>query len=143
MGAEMETWKPMLTEGKTYYMRNFRVFDNTSDYKVTTHKFRLTFVNATRVQPVDIAGIPNTMFKFKDFAEILAGNYKPDYLVGTFLNLYTALYIHPLLKSDTFITSVANLYIADAIGVVHDIRKVVTSMPGRKSNVAFTIKDLR
>ncbi|WJX76153.1 hypothetical protein P8452_59600 [Trifolium repens] len=111
MGGEMETWKPMLTEGKTYYMRNFRVFDNTSDYKVTTHKFRLTFVNATRVQPVDIAGIPNTMFKFKDFAEILAGNYKPDYLV-------------------------------DAIGVVHDIRKVVTGMPGRKSNVTFTIKDL-
>ncbi|KAK2363415.1 hypothetical protein QL285_088405 [Trifolium repens] len=111
MGAEMETWKPLLTEGKTFYMRNFRVFDNTSDYKVTTHNFRLTFVNATRVQQVDITGIPKTMFKFKDFAEILAGNYKPDYLV-------------------------------DAIGVVHDIRKVVTGMPGRKSNVTFTMKDL-
>jgi hypothetical protein len=103
----------------------------------------LTFVNATRVQQVDITGIPKTMFKFKDFAEILAGNYKPDYLVGTFLNLYTALYIHPLGKSDTFITSVVIVYIADAIGVVHDIRKVVTGMPGRKSNVTFTMKDLR
>jgi hypothetical protein len=68
---------------------------------------------------------------------------KPDYLVGTFLNLYTALYIHPLGKSDTFITSVVIVYIADAIGVVHDIRKVVTGMPGRKSNVTFTMKDLR
>ncbi|WJX54921.1 hypothetical protein P8452_40751 [Trifolium repens] len=111
MGPEMATWKSLLLEGKTYYMRNFRVFDNSADYKVTTHSFRLTCVNATRIQQVDIAGIPPTKFNFKDFTEILSGKYKTDYLV-------------------------------DAIGVVHDIRKVVPAMSGRKANVAFTIKDL-
>jgi hypothetical protein len=84
MGEEISTWKPVLVEGNTYYMRNFRVYDNTSDYKVSPHKFRLTFVNATRVEPAELAGIPPTMFKFKDFSEILSGQYKSDHLIGTF-----------------------------------------------------------
>ncbi|WJX81040.1 hypothetical protein P8452_63970 [Trifolium repens] len=81
MGEEISTWKPVLVEGNTYYMRNFRVYDNTSDYKVSPHKFRLTFVNATRVEPAELAGIPPTMFKFKDFSEILSGQYKSDHLI--------------------------------------------------------------
>ncbi|KAK2361746.1 hypothetical protein QL285_086866 [Trifolium repens] len=108
----MATWKPMLSKGKTYYTRNFRVYDNTSDYKLTQHKFRLTFLSATRIEQVEIPGIPPTLFNFKDFSEIQSGKYKPDLLV-------------------------------DAIGVIHDIRKVVTATPTRKTSVTFTLKDLR
>jgi hypothetical protein len=86
----MATWKSLLLEGKTYYMRNFRVFDNSADYKVTTHSFRLTCVNATRIQQVDIAGIPPTKFNFKDFTEILSGKYKTDYLVGIYISVFIA-----------------------------------------------------
>jgi hypothetical protein len=88
MGDEIATWKPMLTEGRTYYMRNFRVFDNTSDYKVAPHKFRLTFVNPTRVENADLPGIPPTMFNFKDVSDILSGKYKADYLVGTVVSFH-------------------------------------------------------
>ncbi|WJX63307.1 hypothetical protein P8452_48212 [Trifolium repens] len=108
----MATWKPMLSKGKTYYTRNFRVYDNTSDYKLTQHKFRLTFLSATRIEQVEIPGIPPTLFNFKYFSEIQSGKYKPDLLV-------------------------------DAIGVIPDIRKVVTATPTRKTSVTFTLKDLR
>jgi hypothetical protein len=77
----------MLSKGKTYYTRNFRVYDNTSDYKLTQHKFRLTFLSATRIEQVEIPGIPPTLFNFKDFSEIQSGKYKPDLLVGTLFNI--------------------------------------------------------
>jgi hypothetical protein len=63
-------------------MRNFRVHENNTGYKMTTHKFRLTAVSATRVNAVDIAGIPKTLFNFKDFAEVHDGKYDPDVAVG-------------------------------------------------------------
>ncbi|GAU45084.1 hypothetical protein TSUD_85700 [Trifolium subterraneum] len=78
---DIDQWKPKLIEGNTYYMHNFRVHDNDTGFKMTTHKYRLTFVGATRVNVADIPGIPRTLFNFKDFAEILAGKFEPDFLV--------------------------------------------------------------
>ncbi|WJX68256.1 hypothetical protein P8452_52644 [Trifolium repens] len=78
---DIQTWKPKLSVGKTYQMNNFRVFDNDSDYKMTTHKFRLTLVGATKIEEAEIPDIPLTHFNFKDFAEIHAGKYTPDLLV--------------------------------------------------------------
>ncbi|XP_045789228.1 uncharacterized protein LOC123884216 isoform X5 [Trifolium pratense] len=78
---DIELWKTKLAEGKTYYMRNFRVHDNDQGFKMTTHKFRLTFVGATRVDEAHIPGIPKTLFNFKDFSEIQSGNFEPDVLV--------------------------------------------------------------
>jgi hypothetical protein len=82
MGPEMATWKSLLLEGKTYYMRNFRVHENNTGYRMTTHKFRLTAVGATRINAVEIGGIPETLFKFKDFGEILDGKFDPNVVVG-------------------------------------------------------------
>ncbi|MCH82303.1 replication protein A 70 kDa DNA-binding subunit C-like, partial [Trifolium medium] len=78
---DIEHWKPKLAEGKTYYMRNFKVYDNDTGFKMSPHKFRLTFVGATRVDEVEIPGMPKTSFNFKDFSEIQAGQFVPDLLV--------------------------------------------------------------
>jgi hypothetical protein len=51
---------------------------------MTTHKFRLTLVGATKIKEAEIPDIPPTNFNFKDFAEIHAGKYTPDLLVGNY-----------------------------------------------------------
>ncbi|GAU32460.1 hypothetical protein TSUD_64100 [Trifolium subterraneum] len=79
--SEIEIWKPLLKEGKNYFMCNFKVFDNDSAFKMTPHKYRLNFVGATKVDEIDYPGMPTTVFNFKDFAEIQAGNYEPNLLV--------------------------------------------------------------
>jgi hypothetical protein len=53
MHEELAAWKPRLTVGKTYCIRNFRVHDNNNGYRMTPHKFRLTVVSATRLNEVD------------------------------------------------------------------------------------------
>ncbi|WJX60441.1 hypothetical protein P8452_45648 [Trifolium repens] len=81
MNNDIGAWKPILVVGKTYQMKNFRVFDNDSDYKMTTHKYRLTLVGATKIEEALIPNIPPTNFNFKDFSEIHDGKYTPDLLV--------------------------------------------------------------
>ncbi|XP_045816584.1 uncharacterized protein LOC123909747 isoform X1 [Trifolium pratense] len=83
MTDDIVKWKDELTPGNTYYMRNFKVGDNDAQYKMTPHKFRLTFVGATRVNAVEIPGIPKTHFYFKDFEEISNGKFRTDMLVDT------------------------------------------------------------
>ncbi|PNX54989.1 hypothetical protein L195_g048612, partial [Trifolium pratense] len=82
MQNDIKKWKSKLTQGKTYYMHNFRVVVNDSAYKMTPHKFKLTFVGATMVDEEDIPGIPFTAFNFKDFAEIQSGKYVPNQCVS-------------------------------------------------------------
>jgi hypothetical protein len=82
MQTDIAKWKPKLSEGKTYNMRNFRVAENDASYKMSPHKYRLQFVGATRVAPEIIRGMPQTAFTFKDFSEIQAGKYRADLLVG-------------------------------------------------------------
>ncbi|GAU12584.1 hypothetical protein TSUD_131940 [Trifolium subterraneum] len=81
MTDEIENWKLKLKEGKTYFMRNFRVGSNDLAYKMFPHKYRLTFVGAKRVDEEEIADIPKSSFNFKDFEEILSGKFTPDLLV--------------------------------------------------------------
>ncbi|XP_045831649.1 uncharacterized protein LOC123923042 [Trifolium pratense] len=81
MTDDIEKWKEQLAQGQTYSMRNFRVADNDSQYKMTPHKFRLIFVGATRVTAVEIPEIPKTHFYFKDFEEISNGTFRTDLLV--------------------------------------------------------------
>ncbi|WJX70134.1 hypothetical protein P8452_54278 [Trifolium repens] len=81
MQTDIAKWKPKLSEGKTYNMRNFRVAENDASYKMSPHKYRLQFVGATRVAPEIIRGMPQTAFTFKDFSEIQAGKYRADLLV--------------------------------------------------------------
>jgi hypothetical protein len=82
MNNDMVEWKSKLAEGKTYQMSNFRVFDNDTDYKMSTHQFRLTLVGATKITAALIPDIPPTHFNFKDFSDIHSGKYTPDLLVG-------------------------------------------------------------
>ncbi|KAK2356384.1 hypothetical protein QL285_093721 [Trifolium repens] len=81
MNNDIGAWKPILAVGKTYQMNNFRVFDNDGDYKMTTDKYRLTLVGATKIEEALIPDILPTNFNFKDFSEIHAGKYTPDLLV--------------------------------------------------------------
>ncbi|GAU45447.1 hypothetical protein TSUD_107390 [Trifolium subterraneum] len=80
MESDIEFWKPKLIEQKTYFMRNFKVLDVDTAFKMTTHKFRLIFVGGTKVDEVEIPGMIVSSFKFKDFAEIQSGKYQPDLL---------------------------------------------------------------
>jgi hypothetical protein len=50
---------------------------------MSEHKFKLTFVGATTVDEVEMADIPLSHFIFKDYGEIIKGNYRKDLLVGT------------------------------------------------------------
>jgi hypothetical protein len=105
---------------------------------MTPHKYRLNFVGATKVDEIDYPGMPTTVFNFKDFAEIQAGNYEPNLLVGK-LHLYICF----LLYSVVFSLMLINFVFLDAIGFVEAIKKCVTASYGKKGNVAFTLKDLR
>ncbi|WJX96853.1 hypothetical protein P8452_77997 [Trifolium repens] len=78
---DISAWKDKISQGKTYYMNNFRVGVNDHKFKMSQHACKLTFVAATRVHELDIPAMPTTLFMFKDFGEILSGNYEPDVLV--------------------------------------------------------------
>jgi hypothetical protein len=84
MNNDIVEWKPKLSEGKTYQMSNFRVFDNDTDYKMCTYQFRLTLVGGTKIEEAVMPDIPATKFNFKDFSEIQSGKYTPDLLVGKY-----------------------------------------------------------
>ncbi|GAU46241.1 hypothetical protein TSUD_280680 [Trifolium subterraneum] len=81
MDKDIEYWKPKLAEGKTYCMRNFKIYDNNTGFKMSAHKYKLMFVGATRVDELEIAGIPQTLHNFVDFTDIVAGKFTPDLLV--------------------------------------------------------------
>jgi hypothetical protein len=133
-----------MKEGKTYAARNFRVADNDYQYKMSEHKFKLTFLGATKVEELQIPDMPAATFKFKDYAEIIKGNYRKDLLVGI-ISLY---YVIPLICYITYckyfkcLTLLNVLCLLDAIGVVVEIGKCVTGSVSRKANAAFTMMDL-
>jgi hypothetical protein len=104
MRDNIEKWKPKLSEGKCYYMRNFKVVDYDASFKMCKQKFMLAFLPiATKVEEIDNPGIPLSKFNFKDLSEIQAGKYVPDLLVGkipyTFLYLYILKFIKHIIHS--------------------------------------------
>ncbi|GAU41524.1 hypothetical protein TSUD_140550 [Trifolium subterraneum] len=54
---------------------------NTIQATINNSKIEIWFVGATKVDEIDYPGMPTTVFNFKDFAEIQAGNYEPNLLV--------------------------------------------------------------
>ncbi|MCI07260.1 replication protein A1-like protein, partial [Trifolium medium] len=77
-------WESKLHEGTTYVMKNFKVQPNDFKVKFTDHPFMLLFVGGdggSDVIPTRMTNIPEYSFKFKPFAEIKSGNYRPDLLV--------------------------------------------------------------
>jgi hypothetical protein len=143
MHQELAAWKPRLTEGMTYYIRNFKVHDNNTGYRMTPHKYRLTVVSATRLNAVDVCNIPKTYFRFKDFAEIHDGKFDPNLVVGKYNITPACMFFETIkLKIQSVLTTRTCSFL-DAIGVVNDIGKCVTATPTRKGQAVFTLKDNR
>lgn len=74
-------FKPQLMLDQTYEMENFKVSTNDLVVKACDHRFRLTATGATVIAKQDFPDIAMASFNFKDFAEVLAGKYRPDLLV--------------------------------------------------------------
>jgi len=90
---ELGEWKEMLKQKKTYEMINFKVMKNDIVFKACTHPYRLTVTGANIIKEVDFPDIPATSIKFKDFVEILAGNYRTDLLIGNHIALLFIVHI--------------------------------------------------
>lgn len=78
---EVECFKGKLVEGKCYLMHNFRVVSNEGQYKVCDHPFKLVCTSGTSIIESDDPKIPHNMYNFKDFADVISGNYRKDLLV--------------------------------------------------------------
>lgn len=84
---ELAEHKEKLELNKTYDMQNFRVLKNELVVKACAHPFRLVASGATIIMPKDFPEIHVAKYNFKDFGEILTGNYRTDLLIGKGTNL--------------------------------------------------------
>ena len=80
-------WKERIKENMTCIINNGSVYDNDFPWKLCDHPKKFVFVGATTVRPREITQIPLKQYYFKDFAEILEGNCKPERLEGYHSNL--------------------------------------------------------
>lgn len=51
-------------------------------FKASDHKYKLKWIGGTTTVDVNLNDIPNPQIKFKPFAEILSGKWRPDLLVS-------------------------------------------------------------
>ncbi|KAJ1402958.1 hypothetical protein SESBI_27564 [Sesbania bispinosa] len=79
--GEFEKRKDQLKEGCTYIMQNFEVEANSGEYKVSKHPFQLIFMKGTTVRECNLSQIPERVYKFTSFEDILSGKAPPDVLV--------------------------------------------------------------
>lgn len=71
-----------MIENKTYVLSNFEVLPNNLLFKASEHKYTLRWTGGTIVEETNTHQIPHVPIKFKPFAEIVAGKWHPDILVG-------------------------------------------------------------
>jgi len=80
---ELEHWKILIEENKTYTLYNCHVLDNDIAFKPVHHPFKVVFGSGTKVQKDDkLTRIPLYEFRFKAFKEIQDGKIKTDVLYG-------------------------------------------------------------
>ncbi|KEH19874.1 retropepsins domain protein, putative [Medicago truncatula] len=78
---DLEHWKALLEDNKTYVLHNCLVFDNDAAFKYVDHPFNVVLGPGSKVTRNDkLTDIPSHEFKFKSFKEIENGNLKPDVL---------------------------------------------------------------
>jgi hypothetical protein len=75
----------LLTENSTYTLSNFNVLKNDLPFKASEHKYKLRWTGGTTAVDVNVHNIPVPEMKFKPFAEILAGKWRPDQLCREFV----------------------------------------------------------
>lgn len=78
----MDKLKSKLEEGKTYIVQNLEVQRNVGEFKICSHQYKLLFTKATIVKEQDLPTIPNTVYQFTNFADIINGQAQHDVLVG-------------------------------------------------------------
>ena len=70
----------IIEENSTYKLCNFHVLPNDVIFKASEHNFKLKWTGGTTAEYLKEHDIPNHRIKFKPFAEIVAGKWKPDIL---------------------------------------------------------------
>lgn len=84
-------------------IENFDVVCNDGQYRGSNHPFKLIFQKGTIMKSQDILEIPQYIYRFTPFDEILNGVASTDVLVGNFL-LFSSLRIFVTLYWDLFAT---------------------------------------
>ena len=100
-------------------MENFEVDANRGQYRTTNHDYRLAFTKATRVTQQDMSEIPNHVYNFTAFDDILNVTASPGYLIG----YYNLAFIQYLILNYSNRQSVINFnfLLQDVIGEITEI----------------------
>lgn len=85
------TYDKILEENATYTLCNFQVVSNDLVFKASEHKFLLKWTGGTTAEDINVHDVPQSDTKFKPFAEIISGKWKPDILVSEFIVVYNKL----------------------------------------------------
>ncbi|AES89115.1 plant OB fold protein, putative [Medicago truncatula] len=78
----VSTYDKILEENATYTLCNFQVVSNDLVFKASEHKFLLKWTGGTTAEDINVHDVPQSDTKFKPFAEIISGKWKPDILVN-------------------------------------------------------------
>ncbi|RHN44815.1 putative nucleic acid-binding protein [Medicago truncatula] len=78
--AYKSVYDKTLEVNSTYTLTNFQVLKNDVLFKVSDHKYKLIWTGGTTAVDVNLNDIPNTHIKYKPFAEIVFGKWRPDLL---------------------------------------------------------------
>ncbi|WJX77054.1 hypothetical protein P8452_60397 [Trifolium repens] len=74
----IDSWSPKFIEYQTYVFNNFRVEANDLMSRACQNPLKLIWFDGTFISYEQIPPIPNVNYFFKDFAEILSGDFHPD-----------------------------------------------------------------
>ncbi|KAG8063565.1 hypothetical protein GUJ93_ZPchr0003g17798 [Zizania palustris] len=131
----IDKFKPLLAEGKVYYIDSFRVKNANRMYKPVQNHLMVTFTRWTTLdERIEVpAKFPSVVFSLTPFEDVPQLVEKNEYFIGMFHHLYFFLmlifqWLHP--NGYPFLVSRE-----DVIGVITEISMPVTLQPkSRQSN---------
>lgn len=113
-------------------------------FKASEHKFLLKWTGGTTAEDINVHDVPQSDTKFKPFAEIISGKWKPDILVSEFIVVYNKLLLFILFYLFVSKNLALFFFFQDAIEVVQKMGFCQLNQgTGKKLQVNFTMKDLR
>ena len=62
-------------------------------FKASEHKFLLKWTGGTTAVDINVHDVPKSETKFKPFAEIISGKWRPNILVSGFTTVYIKLLV--------------------------------------------------
>jgi hypothetical protein len=78
-------YEKVIEVNSTYTLSNFQVLPNDLVFKACDNKYKLIWTGGTIAADPNVHHIPDVDLKFKPFAEIVAGKWRPDLLVRMYL----------------------------------------------------------